>query len=127
MLCSPAKAKRRYCVLGWPVMLKLSIGAQMLRKELDMTRESLDETKSQAATTIKSKNEDIALLNIKIQSMQGACVLPLYHDHLLTPSPYTVDPLYLLVEFPWLYDFNVNRKVIPSLRPSPSPRPLSQS
>eukprot|EP00037_Helgoeca_nana_P012992 m.119178 g.119178 ORF g.119178 m.119178 type:complete len:201 (-) comp21777_c0_seq1:93-695(-) len=53
-------------------LIELETTNKMLRKELDMTRESLDETKSQAATTIKSKNEDIALLNIKIQSMQGA-------------------------------------------------------
>eukprot|EP00035_Acanthoeca_spectabilis_P038998 m.58132 g.58132 ORF g.58132 m.58132 type:complete len:201 (+) comp9392_c0_seq2:164-766(+) len=53
-------------------IIELEMSNKVLRKELDMTHESLNETKSQAATTIKAKNDEIRLLKLKIESMQGA-------------------------------------------------------
>mmetsp|Transcript_35988 Transcript_35988/g.94422 ORF Transcript_35988/g.94422 Transcript_35988/m.94422 type:complete len:202 (+) Transcript_35988:153-758(+) len=53
-------------------ILELETSNKVLRKELDMTRAALTETKTQASSTIKSKNEEIDILKHKIHSMEGA-------------------------------------------------------
>lgn len=75
MMAVSADMTRQYKTMESQLAAKISeleARTRVLEKELEMTCETLEETKAKAAKTITEKNEEITMLRHKVRSMEAA-------------------------------------------------------